>query len=87
MTTSLATLPLGQRARIARIDWSSLSPDEGRRLRELGLMEDVEVETLHRGSLFSRDPLAVRIGRMQVVIRSRHAAAIMVDVLTDAVAA
>ncbi|MEY4270665.1 MAG: hypothetical protein RLZZ58_1881 [Pseudomonadota bacterium] len=88
MTVSLATLPLGQRARIARIDWPSLSPDEGRRLRELGLMEDVEVEALHRGSLFSRDPLAVKIGRMQVVIRGRHAAAIMVDVLAqDAVAA
>jgi ferrous iron transport protein A len=78
MTTPLSDLPLGQRARIAHVDWPALSTDEGRRLRELGLMEDVEVEALHRGSLFSRDPMAVGIGRMRVVIRRRHAAAIHV---------
>lgn len=80
---SLAVLPLGARARIATVDWTALTLEEGRRLRELGLMEDVEVAAVHRGSLFSRDPLAVRIGRMQVVIRLRHAAAISVEPLLE----
>jgi ferrous iron transport protein A len=69
---------LGVAVRISRIDWDRLSQDEGRRLREFGLMEGIEVTPLHRGSLFSRDPLALSIGRMQVIIRARHAAMIEV---------
>ena len=42
-------------------------------------MEGVEITPLHRGSLFSRDPLALLVGRMQVIIRARQAAAIAVD--------
>jgi ferrous iron transport protein A len=34
---------------------------------------------LHRGALFFRDPLAVRIGRMRVVMRAAHAAAIGIE--------
>ena len=71
--------PLGVMVRIARIDWTAMSEDEGRRLREFGLMEGVEITPLHRGSLFSRDPLALLVGRMQVIIRARQAAAIAVD--------
>ena len=41
-------------------------------------MEGIEVTPLHRGSLFSRDPLALAIGRMQVIIRARQAAMIEV---------
>ena len=37
---------------------------------------------LHRGSLFSRDPLALAIGRMQVIIRARQAA--MIEVASTA---
>lgn len=83
MYDRLDSAALGARVRIARIDWDALSPDEGRRLREFGLMEGVEVEPLHRGSLFSRDPLALVVGRMQVVIRARQAAAIHIDPITD----
>lgn len=79
MNATLNTLALGHRARISTVAWDSLTLDEGRRLRELGLMEGVEVEALHRGSLISRDPLAVRIGRMRVVIRGRQATAIMLE--------
>jgi ferrous iron transport protein A len=75
---TLDTLPLGQMAKIIRISWDQLHPDEARRLRELGLYEGVEIEALHRGSLFARDPLAVRIGRLQFVMRASHAAAIEV---------
>ena len=71
--------PLGVAVRIARIDWTAMSEDEGRRLREFGLMEGCEVTPLHRGSIFSRDPLALLVGRMQVIIRARQAAAIAVD--------
>ena len=79
MIAKLDSSPLGLAVRIARIDWAAMSEDEGRRLREFGLMEGVEVKPLHRGSLFSREPLALGIGRMQVIIRGRQAAAIAVE--------
>lgn len=71
--------PLGVMVRIASIDWTAMSEDEGRRLREFGLMEGCEVTPLHRGSIFSRDPLALTVGRMKVIIRARQAAAITVE--------
>ena len=87
MNSSLGTLldkaPLGVAVRIARIDWDAMSQDEGRRLREFGLMEGCEVTPRHRGSLFSRDPLALTVGRMQVIIRSRQAAAIAVEPVVE----
>lgn len=73
--------PLGVAVRIARIDWDAMSEDEGRRLREFGLMEGCEITPRHRGSIFSRDPLALTIGRMQVIIRARQAAAIEVEAI------
>ena len=79
MTALLDRAPLGVAVRIARIDWNAMSVDEGRRLREFGLMEGCEIVPLHRGSLFSRDPLALTIGRMKIIIRSRQAAAIEVE--------
>ncbi len=78
MNPRLDSAPLGVAVRISRIDWDAMSQDEGRRLREFGLMEGIEVTPLHRGSLFSRDPLALAVGRMQVIIRARQAAMIEV---------
>lgn len=78
MNAKLDSAPLGVAVRISRIDWDQMSHDEGRRLREFGLMEGIEVTPLHRGSLFSRDPLALAVGRMQVIIRARQAAMIEV---------
>jgi ferrous iron transport protein A len=78
MNPKLDSAPLGVAVRISRIDWDAMSHDEGRRLREFGLMEGIEVTPLHRGSLFSRDPLAMAVGRMQVIIRARQAAMIEV---------
>ena len=78
MNLKLDSAPLGVAVRISRIDWDQMSHDEGRRLREFGLMEGIEITPLHRGSLFSRDPLALAIGRMQVIIRARQAAMIEV---------
>lgn len=79
MTALLDKAPLGVAVRIARIDWTAMTDDEGRRLREFGLMEGCEVTPRHRGSIFSRDPLALTIGRMQVIIRAKQAAVIEVE--------
>lgn len=79
MTALLDKAPLGVAVRIARIDWNAMTDDEGRRLREFGLMEGVEVTPMHRGSIFSRDPLALEVGRMRVIIRARQAAMIAVE--------
>ena len=79
MIAKLDSSPLGIAVRIARIDWAAMSEDEGRRLREFGLMEGCEITPRHRGSIFSRDPLALTIGRMQVIIRAKHAAAIKIE--------
>lgn len=78
MEISLDHLPLGSTARIVAIDWPALDANEGRRLRELGLLDGVELTALHRGGLLWRDPLAIAIGRMRIAIRARHAAAIRV---------
>lgn len=83
MNPKLDSARLGVAVRISRIDWDSMSHDEGRRLREFGLMEGIEVTPLHRGSLFSRDPLALAVGRMQVIIRARQAA--MIEVAPTAI--
>lgn len=62
--------------RVLAIDWAALPEGEGHRLRSLGLEEGAVVELLHRGMLFWRDPLAVRIGRMTVAMRKKNAAAV-----------
>jgi ferrous iron transport protein A len=74
----LCDLPLRTAAHISAIDWPVLSEAEGKRLRELGFDEGVSVEALHSGSLFGRDPIACRVGRMTVAIRRAQASAITV---------
>ena len=85
MTSLLGNLldraPLGVGVGTARTEWDAISEDEARRLREFGLMEGCEITPRHRGSIFSRDPLALTIGRMQVIIRARQAAAIEVEAI------
>ncbi|RVT44032.1 FeoA family protein [Sphingobium algorifonticola] len=70
--------PLRQPGYIDRVDWSSLSPLEGQRLREFGICEGASIEALHRGGLLGRGPLACRVGRMTIAMRRSHAAAIHV---------
>ena len=76
-TLSLDQLALGTKARVLAIDWAALDEAEGRRLRHFGFDEGMTVEPLHLGP-FGRDPLAIRVGRMTVAIRRRHAGAIRV---------
>lgn len=69
-STRLGQLPRHVNGIVAQVDWDALSPPEGRRLRELGLDEGVEVELLHKARL-GGGPIACRIGRMTVALR-RH---------------
>jgi ferrous iron transport protein A len=78
---TLDQLRLRQQARITAIAWDRLSPDEGQRLRSLGIEVDELVEKQHQGMLLFRDPIAVTIGRMQIALRRTHAAAIEVEVV------
>ena len=76
----LDRLPLGTRARVASVDWAALDQGEATRLRQFGFDEGVTVEALHLGP-FGRDPIAIRVGRMTVAIRRKHAGAIGVTPL------
>ena len=75
--TTLDKLPLRSGGEIIAVDWAILSEKDARRLRELGVDEGVPVEKLHKGP-FGIDPIACRIGRMTVALRSAQAAAIAV---------
>ena len=75
---SLDRLGLGMKARVASVDWGALDAGEATRLRQFGFDEGVTVEPLHLGP-FGRDPIAIRVGRMTVAIRRKHAGAIQVQ--------
>ncbi|MFN6935371.1 MAG: ferrous iron transport protein A [Tsuneonella sp.] len=78
---TLEGLEPGSRARIVAVDWSRFAPEDGVRLRALGLDEGARVAVAHRGVFGGRDPLAVMIGRMTVALRRAHAAAMEVEPL------
>lgn len=77
----LDQLPVGQKARIASIDWPLLVPEEAQRLRALGIDEGAEVTLAYRGIFAGRDPLAIEIGRMTIAMRLAHARAMTVEEL------
>ncbi len=76
-TVNLDQLEVGTKARVLSIDWDVLDQAESCRLRHFGFDEGVTVEPLHLGP-FGRDPIAIRVGRMTVAIRRRHAGAVRV---------
>jgi len=78
---TLDMIARGKRVAITSVDWDSLAPEEGKRLRALGLDEGAEVAVAHRGVFGTRDPLAVEIGRMTIAVRRVHAAAMQVEAL------
>ena len=78
MRFSLDQLPYHLPATVTGIAWESLSQSDAKRLRNLGFDEGVAIEALH-GAPFGRDPIAIRIGRMQVAIRRAQARTIMVE--------
>lgn len=69
----LDQLDTGTEAVVESVDWSALADAEAHRLRLLGVEEGARVELLHRGMLFWKDPLAIRIGRMTIALRLAHA--------------
>jgi ferrous iron transport protein A len=79
---NLDTLPLGATARILSIDWSAIPESEGHRLRSLGIDAGATIEPMHKGILFWRDPIAVRVGRMTVALRRKVALAIECETTT-----
>ena len=80
--TTLDKLPLKAGGEIVSVDWAILDEKDARRLRELGVDEGVSVEKLHKGP-FGIDPIACRIGRMTVALRTAQAAAIAVGPLQN----
>jgi ferrous iron transport protein A len=82
----LDQLPFRTPATVSAIDWSVLSDADGKRLRNLGFDEGVEIEALHAAP-WGKDPLAVRIGRMTVAMRRAQAAAVSVHIETMDLAA
>jgi len=76
---TLESLALGDCAKITTIDWDQLAPEEGQRLRALGLDVGAEVTIAHRGIFGGGDPLAIKIGRMTVALRRAHAAAMTIE--------
>lgn len=76
---TLDTIQPEEPARIVAVDWSALAPDEGKRLKALGIDEGAEVAILHRGIFGGHDPLAIRLGRMTIALRRSHARAIAVE--------
>ena len=75
---TLDLLPPRRRAEIVAIDWEALAPDEGKRLRAMGIDEGAHVAIAHRGIFLGSDPIAIEIGRMTVAIRRSHARAMKV---------
>ena len=76
---TLDSLGCGKRAQISSIDWSALAPEEGKRLRAMGIDQGVRVAIAHKGVFFGSDPIAVIVGRMTVAIRKAHAAAMQIE--------
>lgn len=76
---TLDMLARGATGRILSVDWSSLAPDEAKRLRALGIDEGAIVEIAHRGIFGGHDPIALTIGRMTVAVRRAHARAMEVE--------
>ena len=73
---TLDQLKPGVEVAVRSIDWTAIPESEAHRLRLLGLEEGARVELLHRGMLFWRDPLGVRIGRMTIAMRRANARAV-----------
>jgi len=71
---------LGKResAEILSVDWDRIAPDEGKRLRALGIDAGAMVTIAQRGIFGGRDPLAIEVGRTIVALRRSHARAMQI---------
>lgn len=87
LVVTLDQLPIGVPARIARIDWALLVPEEAQRLRAMGIDEGAQVQLSYRGVFFGSDPIALQIGRMTLALRRVHARAMEVEPVSAEAAA
>lgn len=74
----LDQLEIGMKAVVSGFDDERLTQPAIARLRAVGINEGCEVEPLHSGVLLSRDPIAIRVGRMTLAVRVAQASAIEV---------
>ncbi len=77
----LESLERGKHAQITAVDWAAIAPEEGKRLRALGIDVGARIAIAHRGIFGGRDPIALLIGRMTIAVRRVHAAAMTVEPL------
>ena len=63
------------------MDWDALAPEEGKRLRAMGIDAGASVAIEHRGIFAGSDPIALTVGRMTVALRRAHARAMTVEEL------
>ena len=87
MTTLLCDLPDGVPATVSQVcaggAGAGLSPQQLRRLAELGFLPGEPVQVLHRGP-GGREPLAVRVGDTMFALRLLEARCISVDTTAQA---
>ncbi len=76
---TLDELPVGKLGVVTRLDDALLGQIAAQRLLAMGIEEGALVEPLHKGVLWSADPVAVRVGRRTLAIRRSQAQAICVD--------
>lgn len=76
--TTLDRLGKSETAEILSVDWDLIAPDEGKRLRALGIDAGATVSIAHRGIFGGRDPLAIEVGRTIVALRRSHARAMRI---------
>jgi ferrous iron transport protein A len=86
-THPLGQAPRGFRGVIVSVGHNSNQASEfeielERRLLEIGFVEGASVELLHQGFI-GKDPIAVRVGDMNVALRRRDANAILVRAHVD----
>jgi ferrous iron transport protein A len=77
--TPLSQLPRHTPARIVNVAWAAMAKSEQVRLKGLGVETGAEVELLHQGGWWHKDPLAVRLGRMTIAMRRALASHIQVE--------
>ncbi|MEO6152830.1 MAG: FeoA family protein [Croceibacterium sp.] len=80
---TLDQLPVRRAARIVAVEWDALAPDEGKRLRTLGIVAGTTIAVEHRGIFAGHDPIALSIGRMTVAVRRSHARAMTVELVAE----
>lgn len=80
---TLDAVARGESATITAVDWDALAPDEGKRLRALGIDEGALISVAHKGVFGGSDPIAIIIGRMTIALRKVHAAAMQVEIQVE----